>query len=165
MGHCRPHRRGPFPNEYGESERYATLHRWLRIVGVALVVDMFAIYRHTPSFGLSSHKGPWIDFSYPEILGLIGYTYLELLSFPSPSTLDMGTTRVFHGADYIQRSDSRKMDQLPSACPVLPLAVQQWGHGRHYLCRHRHLGDLPRRASLAVTGQKDLLASCLAFCS
>jgi hypothetical protein len=27
-----------FLNEYGESEHYATLHRWLRIVGVALVV-------------------------------------------------------------------------------------------------------------------------------
>jgi predicted acyltransferase len=67
-----------FLNEYGESKRYATLHRWLRIVGVAVVVAMFAIYRHAPSFGHSSHQGPWINFSYPEILGLIGYTYLAV---------------------------------------------------------------------------------------
>jgi predicted acyltransferase len=67
-----------FLNEYGASERYATLYRWLRIVGVALVVAMFAIYRHTPGVGHSHPKGPWIDFSYPEILGLIGYTYLAV---------------------------------------------------------------------------------------
>lgn len=67
-----------FLNEYGESERYATLHRWLRIIGVALVVAMFAIYRHTPDFVHTPRKGPWIDFAYPEILGLIGYTYLAV---------------------------------------------------------------------------------------
>ena len=63
-----------FLNEYGESPRYATLHHWLRLVGLLLVIAMFAIFRHTPNPGHSS----WIDFSYPEILGLIGYTYLAV---------------------------------------------------------------------------------------
>ena len=55
-------------------ERYATLHRWLRIFGLILTVAMFAIFRRT------THDGhiAWIDGSYPEILGLIGYTYLAV---------------------------------------------------------------------------------------
>jgi predicted acyltransferase len=67
---------GLFLNEYGKSERYAVLYRGLRVVGLALVVAMFALYRHAPD-----HKhahGSWIDFSYPEILGLIGYTYFAV---------------------------------------------------------------------------------------
>jgi hypothetical protein len=69
-----------FLNEYGESQRFASLHRWLRVVGLALVVAMFAIFRHTAQQGHHRHRigGPWIDFSYPEILGLIGFTYLAV---------------------------------------------------------------------------------------
>jgi predicted acyltransferase len=63
-----------FLNEYGQSERYASLIRWLRLAGLALVGAMFAIFRHAPNPG----HGSWIDFSYPEILGLIGYTYLAV---------------------------------------------------------------------------------------
>jgi heparan-alpha-glucosaminide N-acetyltransferase len=63
-----------FLNEYGESERYVTLHRRMRIVGLILVVVMFAIFRHTPIHGHAS----WIEISYPEILGLIGYTYFAV---------------------------------------------------------------------------------------
>ena len=74
-----------FLSEYGESQRFAILIRWLRIVGLALVVAMFAIFRHTPDPGHVSGNYSWIDFSYPEILGLIGYTYLAvaLLYFPT----------------------------------------------------------------------------------
>jgi predicted acyltransferase len=77
---------GLFLNEYGKSERYAVLYRWLRIVGLALVVAMFAIFRHVPDGGHAHRSsGPWIDFSYPEILGLIGYTYfaVALLYIPT----------------------------------------------------------------------------------
>jgi len=63
-----------FLNEYGQSVRYASLIRWLRIGGVAIVVAMFAIYRRTSNHG----HGPWLDFGYPEILGLIGYTYFAV---------------------------------------------------------------------------------------
>jgi len=61
-------------NDYGESGRNATLYRVPRIVGLVLVVAMFAIFRHSPN---SEHVS-WIDISYPEILGLIGYTYLAV---------------------------------------------------------------------------------------
>jgi predicted acyltransferase len=60
-----------FLNEYGEPNRYA---RWLRTIGLVAVAAMFAIFRHSPHHG---HAG-WIQFSYPEILGLIGYTYLAV---------------------------------------------------------------------------------------
>ena len=63
-----------FLNEYGNSERYATLHRGMRLFGLFMVAAMLAIFRHSPN---SAH-GDWIDFSYPEILGLIGYTYLAV---------------------------------------------------------------------------------------
>jgi heparan-alpha-glucosaminide N-acetyltransferase len=63
-----------FLNEYGESKRYATLHLWLRIVGLVLVIAMFAIFRHTAN----PEHASWIEISYPEILGLIGYTYLAV---------------------------------------------------------------------------------------
>lgn len=63
-----------FLNEYGNAERYALRHRAMRIFGLFLVVAMFAIFRHSPGSG----HGEWIDFSYPEILGLIGYTYFAV---------------------------------------------------------------------------------------
>jgi hypothetical protein len=69
---------GLFLNEYRGPQRHAVLYRWLRIVGLALVVAMFAIFRHAPDHGHTHSSGPWIDFSYPEILGLIGYTYLAV---------------------------------------------------------------------------------------
>ncbi len=63
-----------FWNVYGDSKRYATLFRVLRIVGLVLLVAMYAIFRRSTDEG---HVG-WIDGSYPEILGLIGYTYLSV---------------------------------------------------------------------------------------
>jgi predicted acyltransferase len=63
-----------FLNEYGDSKRHATLFRWLRVAGLVLVVAMFAVFRHSANPG----HGSWINFSYPEILGLIGYTYFAV---------------------------------------------------------------------------------------
>jgi len=63
-----------FLNDYGKSSRHARLVSGLRIFGLVLVIAMFAIFRHTANPGHAS----WIDISYPEILGLIGYTYLAV---------------------------------------------------------------------------------------
>ena len=52
--------------------RRAGLYRGLRWAGFALLVLTYALFRRT---GKSGHAA-WIDGSYPEILGLIGYTYL-----------------------------------------------------------------------------------------
>ena len=61
-------------NDYGESSRHTKLHGGLRIFGLVLVVAMFAIFRHTANHGHAA----WIDISYPEILGLIGFTYFAV---------------------------------------------------------------------------------------
>jgi predicted acyltransferase len=53
---------------------HARLYRALRIVGLALLITVFAIFRRTTADGGSG----WIDGSYPEILGLIGYTYFAV---------------------------------------------------------------------------------------
>ena len=63
-----------FLNDYGKSSRHANLFTGLRIFGVLLVIAMFAIFRHTPIDG----HAQWIEYGYPEILGLIGYTYLAV---------------------------------------------------------------------------------------
>jgi heparan-alpha-glucosaminide N-acetyltransferase len=59
---------------YTGSKRGATVHRVLRVIGLVLVVAMYAIYRRTT---LDGHVG-WINGSYPEILGLIGYTFFAI---------------------------------------------------------------------------------------
>jgi heparan-alpha-glucosaminide N-acetyltransferase len=61
-------------NVYRGSERFRTPLRVLRFGGLLLMIAMFAIFRRTTPGGHSA----WIDGSYPEILGLIGYTYLAV---------------------------------------------------------------------------------------
>ena len=63
-----------FLNVYPQASRLAALYRWLRILGLLLVAAMFAIFRQAPHPG----QALWIDISYPEILGLIGYTYFAV---------------------------------------------------------------------------------------
>jgi heparan-alpha-glucosaminide N-acetyltransferase len=59
---------------------YSGIHRRivlaLRGSGAVLIVLMFAIFRRTPHRGEGGSA--WINFSYPEILGLIGLTYFAV---------------------------------------------------------------------------------------
>jgi predicted acyltransferase len=63
---------GLYLNMYGKMERLPWLPTVLRIIGLAGVVVLLAIFRRTTHDG----RPAWIDFSYPEILGLIGLSYL-----------------------------------------------------------------------------------------
>lgn len=63
-----------FWNVYPASKRYSVLFRVLRVAGFLVLVAMYAIFRRTTRTGQIG----WIDGSYPEILGLIGYTYLSV---------------------------------------------------------------------------------------
>ncbi len=54
--------------------RFRNVYRGLRIAGLLLLIAVFAIFRRTTADGGVA----WIDGSYPEILGLIGYTYLAV---------------------------------------------------------------------------------------
>ncbi len=55
----------------GESPMW---HKVLRVVGVIMVVAMYAIFRRTGRNG----QVHWIDFGYPDILGVIGYAYFAV---------------------------------------------------------------------------------------
>jgi heparan-alpha-glucosaminide N-acetyltransferase len=63
-----------FWNVYTNSKRYLILFRVLRFFGLGLMIVMFAIFRRVTTQG---HVA-WLDPSYPEILGLLGYTYLAV---------------------------------------------------------------------------------------
>jgi predicted acyltransferase len=57
---------------YPKDPERQSLYKILRLVGVALVVVMFAIFRHTARDGSVT----WIRTAYPEILGLLAFAYL-----------------------------------------------------------------------------------------
>ena len=57
---------------YPRASRSTTLFRGLRLFGLILLVVMAVLFRRITRSG---HVA-WIDFSYPEILGLLGLTYL-----------------------------------------------------------------------------------------
>lgn len=59
-----------YPGKSG-SPRWHTI---LRVVGALMVIVMYALFRRTGPEG----QVAWIDGSYPEILGLIGYAYFAV---------------------------------------------------------------------------------------
>ena len=61
-------------NVYPASKRFPTYGNVLRGIGLVGVVGLLAVFRR------STHEGQvaWIDPSYPEILGLIGFSYLAV---------------------------------------------------------------------------------------
>ena len=61
-------------NIYPKSERFPAYSTILRGIGLAAVIFIYAIFRRTTHSG----QAGWIDPSYPEILGLIGFTYLAV---------------------------------------------------------------------------------------
>jgi heparan-alpha-glucosaminide N-acetyltransferase len=61
-------------NVYGKSQRAQIHSRVLRAVGLAGVIILLVLFRRTTAGG----QAAWLDFSYPEILGLIGYSYLAV---------------------------------------------------------------------------------------
>jgi heparan-alpha-glucosaminide N-acetyltransferase len=63
---------GLYLNVYPKSARFPAYSAILRCAGLAGVIALFAIFRRTTQGG----QVAWIDFSYPEILGLIGFSYL-----------------------------------------------------------------------------------------
>lgn len=65
---------GLYLNVYPKSERFPAYSRIFRFIGLAGVIVLFAIFRRTTHAGHAA----WIDFSYPEILGLIALSYLAI---------------------------------------------------------------------------------------
>ena len=65
---------GLYLNVYGKTGRPAKYSWLLRGLGLVGVMVLFAIFRRSTSTG----QAAWIDFSYPEILGLIALSYLAV---------------------------------------------------------------------------------------
>jgi heparan-alpha-glucosaminide N-acetyltransferase len=63
-----------FWNVYGRSERHRILFRVLRFSGLALMLTMLLIFRRIMPNG----EIAWLNFSYPEILGLLGFSYFSV---------------------------------------------------------------------------------------
>jgi hypothetical protein len=63
-----------FLNVYPRWERFPAYAIVLRFIGLAGAVLLLALFRRTTHTGQTA----WLDPSYPEILGLIGYTYLAV---------------------------------------------------------------------------------------
>ncbi|HWE84703.1 MAG TPA: DUF5009 domain-containing protein [Terracidiphilus sp.] len=61
-------------NVYPRWERFPAYGTVLRFTGLAGVAVLLALFRRTTHSGQTA----WLDPSYPEILGLIGYTYLAV---------------------------------------------------------------------------------------
>lgn len=61
-------------NVYGKSRRAQACGRVLRVVGFVGLIALLAIFRRAAANGQIA----WLDGSYPEILGLIGYSYLAV---------------------------------------------------------------------------------------
>lgn len=65
---------GLYLNVYGKSKRFPAYSTILRVTGLIGVIALLAIFRRT---GPGGHAA-WLDFSYPEILGLIALSYLAV---------------------------------------------------------------------------------------
>ncbi len=63
-----------FWNSYPRASRYRALFSVMKVAGLVLMAAMFLIFRRTTQSGHIA----WLDFSYWEILGLIGWTYLAI---------------------------------------------------------------------------------------
>ena len=60
--------------DYGSLKRLQAYSRAFQAIGLAGVAILYAIFRRTTAGG----QAAWIDFSYPEILGLIGFSYFAV---------------------------------------------------------------------------------------
>jgi predicted acyltransferase len=65
---------GLYLNVYPKSDRFPAYSRVLRFTGLFGVIALLAIFRRITPDGRTA----WIDFSYPEILGLIAISYLAV---------------------------------------------------------------------------------------
>jgi predicted acyltransferase len=108
---------------YKGSENYSALHFWLRMFGLALTIAMLAVFRRTASDGHAA----WIDSSYPEILGLIGYTYLAVSILYIPTRRSAwGPCGWFLGLVLWNVFSTAKRSAFMAH---LPLYVWPWGNG------------------------------------
>ena len=72
---------GLYLNVYEKTGRLASYSWMVRGLGLVGVIVLFAIFRRSTADG----QAAWIDFSYPEILGLIALSYLAVVILYIPT--------------------------------------------------------------------------------
>lgn len=108
--------------DYSSLKRLRPYARILQAVGIIGVVILYAIFRRT----VAGH-GAWIDFSYPEILGLIGFSYFAVALLYIP-------TRRWHWAPalwfiLLVALCALSTDRMPLIHVRLPLYVWPFSNG------------------------------------
>jgi len=78
-----------FWNVYPRSPGFKLWARILKLLGLAVLITMFAIFRRTAADG----QAAWIDISYWEILGIIGWAYLSACILYIPTRRWRGVVR------------------------------------------------------------------------
>jgi heparan-alpha-glucosaminide N-acetyltransferase len=114
---------GIYLNIYPTSGRLAAYTRSLRLIGLVGVALMLALFRRATH----DNQTAWIDGSYPEILGLIGYSFLGVAILYMP-------TRRLRWAPYawlvlllgLCALSTRKVIQFPDH---VPLYIWPFGNG------------------------------------
>jgi len=112
-----------FWNVYPRTDRYSSLFRILRFSGLALMVAMFAIFRRTTPDGHAA----WISTSYPEILGLLGWTYLAVsILYIATRRWRLAPLAWFAAMTILCIASTAKWIPFPHH---LPLYIWPWGNG------------------------------------
>jgi heparan-alpha-glucosaminide N-acetyltransferase len=112
-----------FWNMYKHSERFHTLFRILRFSGLALMIAMFVIFRRTAADG----REAWINTSYPEILGLLGWTYLAVsILYISTRRWHLAPFGWFIASTALCIASTAKWISFPG---TLPLYIWPFGNG------------------------------------
>jgi predicted acyltransferase len=155
---------GLYLNVYVKSERFSGYFRALRIIGLLGVVVLLAIFRRSTLDG----QAAWIDFSYPEILGLIGLSYLAsaILYIPSRRWKWAPTVWFVLLAALCALSTAKRL-QFPNH---LPLYVWPFGNGAMaclimagVVTSSIFLGAGPKREAKFGPGGAVAVAACFAI--
>ena len=135
-------------------QRYS---RTLQIIGLVAIALLYAIFRRTTH----SASTAWIDFSYPEILGLIGFAYLSVAILYVP-------TRRWRWAPglwfiLLVALCALSTDRMPLIHIRLPLYVWPFGNGSSscIVMAGVLVANIFRATSSGITAPKAILSALL----
>jgi heparan-alpha-glucosaminide N-acetyltransferase len=141
---------------YPRSEKYNTLFKGMKLIGLLLMTAMFAIFRRTNHHGAVA----WLDFGYWEILGLIGWTYLAVCILYIPTRRWRWSPLLWLAA--LVALNAASTAKWITFTDKLPFYFWPWNTGCFCLMTmagivvstifltHEFAGTFPRKAALAL---------------
>ncbi len=144
--------RHPILARPNRNTRHPRIFLGLRIVGFLMIIGVFAVFRRT-----THGAAAWIDFSYPEILGLIGFAYFSVaLLYVSTRRWLWAPLAWFVALTAFCTLNTAHIIQLPRHLPLYYLALRR---GRFIFYHHgwsRNVNHLSWQASLAKSPPKNV---------